>query len=97
MAGLFVGCGNDVSIARPGKVDNTVIYEEPPQYEEGVLLAIVENEEQAKEIAESCGITLESVSYNMAKYITDENLDTVIERAKNIGVTLEKNMRVSAY
>ena len=54
-------------------------------YEEGTLLAMVESEEQAEEIAELYGITLVRIDDSLAKFSTDKDLNELIELGRKNG------------
>lgn len=51
------------------------------------LMALVESEEAAKEIAEQYGITFVSFQAGVATYYTDEDLQQVISRGEENGYT----------
>ena len=52
------------------------------QYQENVLVAINVTQEEAKEIAEKCGIEFTLWEYDVATFYTEKNLDEVINYAE---------------
>jgi len=87
---ISMGFGNAPLQERPVSRQNNTIEETmpfgkgggsdlAPQYEEGTLIAIVENEEQAREIAELYGIELISVEDGLAIFHTDLDIMALIE------------------
>ena len=53
-------------------------------YVENQLLAYVDSQRQAEEIAEKCGITLESCRHGIAVFYTEEDLDSIIALAQQL-------------
>ena len=67
-------------------------------YEPGALLALVDSREQALKIAELYGIELVSEGDGLAKFHTDEDVMTVIDRGiENGWPLLEPNLYYSLF
>jgi len=68
------------------------------EYEEGTLLATVESEEDAQEIASLYGIDLVSVRYGLAVFHTDRDIREVMEQgALNDWPRLEPNWYYQSF
>ena len=62
------------------------------KYEENVLIAITQTKQDAEEIAEKCGITLESWENEVAVFYTEDDLDEIIRLAEELNLPpLSKN------
>ena len=89
LAWLMAGCGSNYEIIEPGpSID--------PVMEGRELLAFVETEEEAVEIADLYGIQLLDYSYNVAVYHTEEDPREVIERGEKNGYPpIDLNRQIS--
>ena len=54
-------------------------------YEDGVLLAAVDSEEDAQFIAACYGITLEGVADGLARFTTEEDIESLIQLGRDNG------------
>ena len=94
---LFTACGREYKTA-----DEVPVYyediETSQQFEENTLIAVTETEEQAKEIAEKCGIILEKWENSLAVFYTEKDLDEVIALAEKMDLPpLSKNYIMTIY
>ena len=77
---FYTGCAeNERQPLQPPAGSSTV-----RDYVENQLLAYVDSQRQAEEIAEKCGITLESCRHGIAVFYTEEDLDSIIALAQQL-------------
>ena len=90
---FLAGCSQQGDVYVPqGSNSQSVIYEE------NILTAETDTEARARDIAEKCGIALEKWENGHALFHTEENLDTVIQRAEEQGIfVLKKSEKIDYY